>query len=104
MAGKAGSLEDVRAEIDRLDRSIVRLLAERGSWVREAARFKPDQDAVAAPARVEQVIAKVRTLAEAEGLDAAVAEATYRAMIGAFIDLERSIFAAEAEVSSPKRS
>ena len=34
------SLDQVRAQIDRLDRQIVALLAERGEYVRQAARFK----------------------------------------------------------------
>lgn len=86
------SLAEVRSNIDRLDRDIIRLMAERGGFVCEAARFKTDTAAVAAPARVEQVIAKVRGLAEEAGLPPEVAEAAYRAMIGAFITMERAEF------------
>ena len=34
------TLGEVRSNIDRLDRDIVRLIAERGRYVHEAARFK----------------------------------------------------------------
>lgn len=34
------SIEDVRENIDRIDRTIVTLLAERGSYVKRAAVFK----------------------------------------------------------------
>ncbi|GAA0234323.1 chorismate mutase [Cryptosporangium japonicum] len=81
-------LTDLRSAIDGLDREIVGLLARREQLVRRAGRLKADSDAVRAPARVEQVIAKVRALADESGADPAVVEATYRAMIGAFIDLE----------------
>ncbi len=88
------NLEDVRAEIDRLDRAIVALLAERGHYVGQAARFKKTEDQVRAPARVEQVIAKVRALAEGQGACPEVVEAVYRAMIDAFIRLEMGAFKA----------
>ena len=82
------SLDEVRAQIDRLDRSIVELLAERGQYVRQAARFKKMSADVHAPKRVEQVIARVRALADEFGGDADVVERVYRAMIAAFTDAE----------------
>ena len=84
------SLEEVRANIDRIDRDIVAALAERGKYVAEAGRFKKDPAAVSAPARVEAIVARVRGLAEADGLAPDVAERTYRAMIAAFEDYERA--------------
>jgi isochorismate pyruvate lyase len=82
------SLADVRARIDGIDTDLVRLLAERESLVRAAAAFKTDANAVRAPDRVEQVIRSVRERAAAAGLSPAVAEAVWRAMIAAFVDLE----------------
>lgn len=41
-----------------------------------------------APQRVEQVIAKVRSLAQELGANAGVTESVYRAMIAAFIQQE----------------
>ena len=40
------SLQDVRTEIDRLDFNIIKLLAERSGYVKAAARFKRDLNAV----------------------------------------------------------
>ena len=82
------SLEEVRENIDRLDRQIVTLIAERGHYVKQAARFKTSRAEVEAPQRVEQVIAKVTSLASELGADPLVIERTYRAMISAFISLE----------------
>jgi len=56
---EVNSLDDIRTNIDRLDSEIIRLMAERGALVRQAARFKSSQAEVAAPRRVEQVIAGV---------------------------------------------
>ncbi len=84
------TLMRVRDNIDRIDHAIVALIAERGKYVAEAGRFKPDPAAVSAPARVDAIIVKVRADAEAQGLDPTVAERTYRAMIAAFEDYERA--------------
>ncbi len=83
------SLVEVRDNIDRLDRQIIALMAERGKYVAEAGRFKADPAAVSAPARVEAIIAKVRAIAHEDGLAESVAERSYRAMIAAFEDYER---------------
>ncbi|MFJ6675523.1 chorismate mutase [Actinosynnema sp. NPDC091369] len=82
------SLAEVRTRIDAIDSELVRLLADRQGLVRAAASFKTDAQAVRAPDRVARVIASVRERALAAGLEPAVAEAVWRAMIGAFIDLE----------------
>ena len=84
------SLAEVRDNIDRIDHAIVALMAERGKYVAEAGRFKPDPAAVSAPARVDAIIVKVRAIARQDGLAEPVAERTYRAMIAAFEDYERA--------------
>ena len=86
------SLDEVREEIDRIDREIVRLLAARSHYVEQATRFKQTVEEVAAPRRVEHVIAKVRRLAGEHELDPGIVERVYRAMIAAFIDHERTEF------------
>lgn len=82
------SLAEVRARIDLIDSDLVRLLAQRQGLVRAAASFKADDQAVRAPDRVAQVVASVRERALDAGLEPAVAEAVWRAMIGAFIEVE----------------
>ncbi|UWX04394.1 chorismate mutase [Pseudoxanthomonas sp. NC8] len=82
------SLDEVRSNIDRIDRQIVACLAERGGYVKQAAKFKKSTDDVRAPQRVEQVIGKVVALAGELGANAAVTEQVYRAMIAGFINAE----------------
>lgn len=88
------SIQDVRTHIDRIDRQIVALLAERGGYVNQAARFKKTADDVRAPQRVEQVISKVIALSLELGANPAVTEQVYRAMITGFINAELSEHAA----------
>lgn len=86
---QSASLAEVRDNIDRLDRQLVALIAERGAYVRQAAGFKKTAEEVPARQRVAQVMAKVDALAVELGADPAVVDATWRAMIAAFIDAER---------------
>ncbi|ATA54860.1 chorismate mutase [Variovorax boronicumulans] len=83
------NLAEVRENIDRLDRQIVALLAERGRYVKDAARFKRDAFQVSAPQRQQEVIDKVKELAEKEGAYPEVVEAAYRALIAGFIAREQ---------------
>ncbi|EGZ44965.1 chorismate mutase [Neisseria wadsworthii 9715] len=84
------TLNEVRRVIDDLDGEIIQLLARRQKLVEQAGRLKPHNDAraVAAPERVAQVIEARRVQAISEGLSPEVAEAVWRAMIDAFINLE----------------
>jgi isochorismate pyruvate lyase len=86
------SLAEVRDNIDRIDHEIVTLMAERQKYVGEAGRFKANPAAVSAPARVEQIIVKVRGMAKEAGLSEEVAEKTFRAMIAGFEDYERDVW------------
>ncbi|MEX5570686.1 chorismate mutase [Pseudomonas syringae] len=82
------TIEEVRTHIDTIDRDLVALLAKRGKLVNQAAAFKKTTDDVRAPNRVEQVIGKVRAMANETGASPEVVEQVYRAMIAAFINEE----------------
>jgi isochorismate pyruvate lyase len=88
MEVRCNSLNEVRENVDKIDREIVSLLARRGNFVAQAASFKKTTDEVKAPNRVEQVIAKVTALAQEHGANPMVVESVYRAMISAFIEAE----------------
>lgn len=81
-------LDDVRSAIDKLDDQIVTLLAQRQTQVREAARFKRDENAVRAPGRRVRMMQRLHSRALKEGVDPTVVERVYTTLIDAFIDLE----------------
>lgn len=85
---KCSSLEEIRANIDRIDDEIIQKIAERGTFVSEASVFKKYEDSVKAPDRVEAVIHKVRNKAEEYGTDPDMVEALYREMIARFVNME----------------
>ena len=86
------TMAEVRQHIDALDDRIVALLAERSGYVAQAARIKQRADQVYDQARIDFIVDRVKAMARAQGAPEAVMEATYRAMIAAFIEFERGEF------------
>ncbi len=84
------SVCEVGAAIDAVDEQIVKLLAERRRWAALAAELERGERVARVPARTEQVIARVRTLGEREGIEPDLVEALYREMIAGFVQLERA--------------
>jgi len=93
MIVSCGSLTEVRANIDRLDRIIVPLLAERAGYVSQAGHLKPTRAAVVDHDRIEDIIVKVRALASEQGTDPDLIERIYRAMIDSYIAFEDGVWA-----------
>ncbi len=89
---ECNSLEEVRANIDRIDDEIIKLIAERGTYVVQASAFKKDEESVKDTGRVEKVIAKVRKKAKEYGANPDMLDALYREMISWFVNLEMSEF------------
>lgn len=58
---------EVRAEIDRIDRELVALIAERMTYIDAAARIKQARDAVRDEDRKADVLAKVAAASRAMG-------------------------------------
>ena len=73
---------DLRAAIDELDRGLVRLLATRATYIDRAAELKSVNGLPAnIPARVEEVVTKVKANAVREGFDPELAEQLWRQLI-----------------------
>lgn len=89
---KCENLQQVRDNIDRIDDRIIKLIAERGEYVSQAAKFKSSADGVKDTAHVESVIKGVREKAERCGADPDMAEAIYREMISGFVKTELEYF------------
>lgn len=76
------SMTELRAQIDALDGRIVEMLKRRAGYIDRAAELKPREGLPARiDDRVEEVIAKVRARAEAEGLDPVLVEGLWRQLI-----------------------
>lgn len=86
----------LRAEIDALDAELVALLARRAGYIDRAVTLKQAAGLPAnIPARVEEVVAKVRARAGAEGLDPDLVEALWRPLIAWSIAREERVLGPE---------
>ena len=85
-------MAEVREEIDRLDRILVKLIAERQGYIEAAGRIKPRRDEVRLPWRIEDVVAKVLAEADKQGLSKRIAEPVWREMIDRCIEHEHEIW------------
>ncbi len=90
------TMAEIRKEIDRIDRSLVQLLAERQTYIERAGHIKAERSAIRDPARVEDVIRKVVEEARHAGLDPRVAEPVWRELVERFIAHELEVFDAQA--------
>jgi len=86
--------DDVRAEIDRIDRALLALFAERHAYVTRMAEIKTDPHEAFDPARIEAVITKVRERSLDLDLDEDQAELIWRTLISWNINYEKGIIAA----------
>jgi len=89
------TMDQVREEIDRLDRILVKLVAERQGYIEAAGRIKQRADEVRLPWRIEDVVAKVVAEAEKQGLSKRIAEPVWRELIDRCIDHEHEYWAFE---------
>jgi isochorismate pyruvate lyase len=87
-AKDCANMEEVRAEIDRIDAALVDLIGERFTFVDRAWQLKQSPAEAWVPWRIQQVIDRVRARASEKGLPPELAEALWRQMIGWFIQYE----------------
>jgi isochorismate pyruvate lyase len=88
---QCSSIEEVRSEIDALDREIISLLGKRFLYVKEIVKFKSSRQEVYARDRYNEVIKNRRQLAAENGLSPDLIEKVYALLIGYFIDEEKKI-------------
>src|SRR3990170_1110908 len=87
-AEDCSNMEEVRAEIDRIDTALVDLIGERFSFVDRAWQFKKSPAEARVPWRIQQVIDRVKERAKEKGLPPELTEALWRQMIGWFVQYE----------------
>lgn len=86
------TMAEIRAGIDRLDRDLVRLLAERAAFIDRAAAIKAGAGLPARiEARVEEVVGNVRAHAAELGLPPDAVESLWRRLIDWSIAREEAV-------------
>lgn len=98
LAKDCQSMSDVRTEVDRVDRDLVRLIVERQSYMEAAARIKTDRASVYDSDRIEDVVRKVKAAALEAGLSTEIAEPVWRELIKQSIAYEFKVWDRQREV------
>ena len=93
------NMAELRAEIDRIDRVLVKLLSARQRYIERAAEIKSDRSAVRDEVRVEDVISKVLAEARKAGLNSEIAEPVWRTLVERSIAFEFKAFDARNQRS-----
>jgi len=96
-AEDCADMEQVRAEIDRIDVALVDLIGERFTYVDRAWQLKQSPAEARVPWRIQQVINRVRVRAKEKGLPPELTEALWRQMIGWFVQYEEEKLSQQAE-------
>lgn len=78
-------MQDIRTEIDRIDREVVALIGQRFQYVKAAAAFKTSTATVRAPERFQAMLQQRRRWAEEEGLAPDAIQEMYRGLVNYFI-------------------
>jgi isochorismate pyruvate lyase len=91
------TIEDIRSEIDQIDRDIVEAIARRRHYVHAIMRFKRTETDVRAPERQAQMIASRRQWAESMDLSPDLVEQIFRTMVDHFIAEELKMLERRSE-------
>ena len=81
-------IQQVRAEIDRIDKRIIDLIGSRYQYVKAAAKFKTSESSVKAPERFASMLQQRREWAAEQGLDPDVIANIYTDLVNYFINQE----------------
>lgn len=85
---ECSNIQEIRLEIDRIDREVIKSIGKRFEYVKAAAKFKTNENSVKAPERLKAMLQERRVWAEEEGVNADVIEKLYRDLVNYFIDEE----------------
>lgn len=91
-ANECANMAELRAEIDQVDRVLVRLLSERQRYIERAAEIKSHRSDIRDEARISDVLEKVKAEAGRVGLNQEIAAAVWRALMEHSIALEMDRF------------
>ncbi|WP_170337896.1 chorismate mutase [Ruegeria arenilitoris] len=86
------SMQELRVQIDKLDRQLIELLAARATYIDRASELKPGEGLPARiPERVEDVVQKVRSNSVGVGMDPDLTERLWRILIDWSIAREENV-------------
>ena len=85
---KCKNLEEVRKEIDKIDEEIVKLIANRSKYVKQAAKFKESVEEIKSEERISDVLNHVRHLAATLGISPNLVADIFKILIDKMVEME----------------
>ncbi|HEY9690601.1 MAG TPA: isochorismate lyase [Oculatellaceae cyanobacterium] len=85
---QCNNIDEIRVQIDTLDKQVINLLGQRFGYVKAASKFKTSETSVRAPERFEVMLEQRRAWAEDAGLSPEAIEKMYRNLVNYFIEEE----------------
>ena len=92
---ECANIQEVRDEIDIIDREVIEALSKRFQYVIAAARFKTSEASVRAPDRFQAMLQQRREWASESGLNPDVVENIYRDLVNYYIQEELKHYQSE---------
>ena len=90
------TMQVLRAQIDKLDRHLIEMLVARAGYIDRASQLKPTEGLPARiPARVEEVVQRVRAGSKELGMDPDLAEQLWRILIDWSIAREERVLGSD---------
>ncbi len=85
------SIEEVRENIDKIDKKIIKLFAKRSEFVTSIVKFKTDAESVVAKDRQKVVLDQIGDWAELKGLNRDLYKTVYKMIIDKNVDHELNL-------------
>lgn len=82
------TLNDVRHEIDKIDEELVKLIAKRSKYVKQAAKFKESVEEIKTDERIDDVLNHVRHLAATLGISPNLVADVFKILIDKMVEME----------------
>lgn len=92
---ECANIQEVRDEIDIIDREVIDALSKRFQYVIAAARFKTSEASVRSSDRFEAMLQQRREWAQESGLNPDVVENVYRDLVNYYIEEELKYYKSE---------
>jgi isochorismate pyruvate lyase len=102
-AGECCTMVEIRREIDRVDRALVRMMAERLTYIERAGIIKKDRNVVRDEARIQDVLDKLAQSCTREAFPFKIAAPVWRALMEGCIAHEFDVWDEANPTPSPKR-
>jgi len=92
---ECANIQEVREEIDIIDREVIEALSKRFQYVIAAARFKTSEASVRSLDRFQAMLQQRREWAQESGLNPDVVENIYRDLVSYYIEEELKHYKSE---------